>query len=152
MIAGTLHAGKLNKDDALKVVTPLYSFFNGKTSADDVRLSFDPNYKSFSGHGENEYKSQNALIGKFQSFLYKAIPDLKWEIKDAFISGNRVIVIGEASGTPAGERFMGVPVVNGNSFKIMSTDIHTIKNGKIVKTYHIENWVGAIQQLSTKKK
>jgi hypothetical protein len=33
----------------------------------------------------------------------KTIPDLKWEIKEILVNGNRVIVRGEATGTPAGE-------------------------------------------------
>ena len=48
----------------------------------------------------------------------KAIPDLKWEIKEILVSGNRVIVRGEATGTPTGE-LMGTPT-NGKSFKLMS--------------------------------
>src|SRR5262249_61661942 len=39
---------------------------------------------------------------------HKAIPDLKWEIKEILVLGNRVVVRGEASGTPAGD-FLGVP-------------------------------------------
>jgi hypothetical protein len=31
----------------------------------------------------------------------RGIPDLKWEIKEVLISGNHVIVRGEATGTPA---------------------------------------------------
>jgi SnoaL-like polyketide cyclase len=48
---------------------------------------------------------------------HRSIPDLKWEIRDVLFSGNRVIVRGEATGTPAGE-FMGVPH-GGKSFDIM---------------------------------
>ena len=38
----------------------------------------------------------------------------------------------------------------GKSFEIMSIDIHTIKDKKIVKTYHIEDWAGALRQLKGK--
>src|SRR5262245_54773468 len=34
---------------------------------------------------------------------HKTIPDLKWEIKEVLVSGNRVVVRGEASGTPSGD-------------------------------------------------
>ena len=78
----------------------------------------------------------------------KAIPDLKWEIKELLTSGNRVIVRGEASGTPAGA-FMGVPH-GGKSFRIMSIDIHTVRDGKLSRSHHIEDWMGATRQLSAK--
>jgi len=76
----------------------------------------------------------------------KAIPDLKWEIKEVLISGNRAIVRGEATGTPVGN-FMGA-TTNGKSFKLMSIDVHTIEGSKIVRTYHVEDWQGTFRQLS----
>jgi len=30
---------------------------------------------------------------------------------------------------------------------VMSIDVHTIEHDKIVKTYHIESWLDALQQL-----
>lgn len=78
----------------------------------------------------------------------KAIPDLKWEIKEVLVSDNRVIVRGEATGTPAGE-LMGAPT-NGKSFKLMSIDIHTLEGGKIARTYHVEDWQGAFRQVAQK--
>lgn len=63
------------------------------------------------------------------------------------VAGNRVIVRGRASGTPQGPIF-GVDG-NGKGFEIMSIDVHTIENGKIVMTYHVEDWAGALRQLKT---
>ena len=60
----------------------------------------------------------------------------------------RVVVRGEVSGTPAGDLF-GVPHT-GKSFKIMTVDIQTIKDGQITKTYHMENWLSALGQLRAK--
>jgi predicted ester cyclase len=56
-----------------------------------------------------------------------------------------VIVRGEVTGTPAGELF-GVPH-GGKSFRMMAIDSQTIKDGKIAKTYHLENWRSALGQL-----
>lgn len=64
------------------------------------------------------------------------------------VSGDRVIVRGELSGTPAGELF-GVPHT-GTSFRIMAIDIQTIRDGKIGRTYHLENWLSALGQLRPK--
>jgi hypothetical protein len=36
------------------------------------------------------------------------------------------------------------------SFRVMTIDIHTIKDGKAVTAHHVEDWAGAIRQLSAK--
>jgi hypothetical protein len=79
---------------------------------------------------------------------HKDVPDLRWAIKEVLVSGNRVVVRGEATGTPAGD-FFGVPQ-GGKSFRIMSIDVHTIEQGKIARSYHIEDWLGATRQLAAK--
>src|SRR5258705_8986007 len=71
---------------------------------------------------------------------------LKWEIKEVLVAGDRIIVRGEGSGTPSGT-FLGIPA-SGKSFKIMSIDVHTIEDGKLKRTYHLEDWAGAMRQLS----
>jgi predicted ester cyclase len=70
------------------------------------------------------------------------------QLTEMFVAGDRVIVRGEVSGTPAGALF-GAPHT-GKSFKVMSIDIQTVKDGKMVKTYHLENWLAALGQLSAK--
>jgi predicted ester cyclase len=80
--------------------------------------------------------------------LTTAIPDLKSQIREVLISGDRVTVLGEFEGTPAGDLF-GVPH-SGKSFSIMTLDVQTIKDGKIVRTVHMENWLSALNQLRTK--
>ena len=77
----------------------------------------------------------------------KAIPDLAWEPQEILQDGNRYIVRSIATGTPAGPIF-GIDPPTGKSFKIMTIDIHTVENGKIVKSYHVEEWAKAIQQLT----
>jgi hypothetical protein len=34
------------------------------------------------------------------------------------------------------------------NFKIMAIDVHTVEDGKIKRTYHVEDWAGAMRQLS----
>ncbi|WP_434050953.1 MAG: ester cyclase [Roseibium sp.] len=77
------------------------------------------------------------------------IPDLKWEPQEILQDGNRFIVRGKATGTPQGP-FFGIDPATGNSFDIMSIDIHTVEDGKIVKSYHVEEWATAIRQLKAK--
>jgi hypothetical protein len=52
-------------------------------------------------------------------------------------------VRGDVTGTLAGDLF-GVPHTG------MAIDIQTIKEGKISKTYHMENWLSALGQLRAK--
>ena len=77
-----------------------------------------------------------------------SIPDMEFDIKEVLVAGDRVVVRGEVTGTPAGELF-GVPHT-GKSFRIMAVDIQTNRNGKIAKTYHMENWLSAMGQLRAK--
>ena len=75
----------------------------------------------------------------------ETLPDLKWEPQEILRDGNRYIVRSIATGTPA-KPFFGVPP-NGKGFEIMSIDIHTVENGRIVQSYHIEEWHKALRQL-----
>ena len=86
-------------------------------------------------------------MGQMGGFA-KLIPDLNWEVEEMIQGGNRVVVRGRATGTPNGP-FFGVDGA-GKSFEIMSIDIHTIEDGKIAQTYHVEDWSGALRQLSGK--
>ena len=43
-------------------------------------------------------------------------------------------------------------VIKGKSFKTMAIDIHEVLDGKIKKTWHIEDWLTALNQLLGKQK
>ena len=73
---------------------------------------------------------------------------MKFDIKEVLVAGDRVVVRGEVTGTPAGELF-GVPHT-GRSFRMMAIDIQTIREGKIAKTFHLENWLSVLGQLRAK--
>lgn len=38
----------------------------------------------------------------------------------------------------------------GKGFNTMSIDVFTVKHGKLASAYHVENWVGALQQIGSK--
>ena len=75
----------------------------------------------------------------------ESLPDLSWKPQEILRDGNRYIVRSVATGTPV-KPFFGVEP-NGKGFKIMSIDIHTVKDGRIVQSYHIEEWHKALRQL-----
>ena len=136
----------LTTDEARDIVEPFYSFLSQPTNveaANTARDSFHSDWQSY--YSNQGTKGLDGTI-KFLSGFGELVPDLKWEIVDLKVSGNDVIVRGEATGTPVGD-FFGVPH-GGKSFKIMSIDIHTINDGKVQRSYHIEDWAGAMRQLS----
>jgi predicted ester cyclase len=89
-------------------------------------------------------QSVTEVVGGFA----KSIPDMKFDVKEVIVAEDRVIVRGEVTGTPAGDLF-GVPH-SGKSFRIMAIDIQTIRDGKIARTYHVENWLSPLGQLRAK--
>lgn len=91
-------------------------------------------------------KNADKFLGQVGGFG-KLIPDLNWEVQEMIQEGNQVVVRSRATGVPAGPLF-GVDG-KGKGFDILTIDIHTIENGKIIRTYHVEDWAGALRQLST---
>nr|WP_269808451.1 ester cyclase [Sinorhizobium mexicanum] len=94
--------------------------------------------------GEGSCLNREQLVPAFKA-RGETIPDLQWEIRDVAVAGDKVIVRGQASGTPVKD-FFGVSPT-GKSFTIMSIDIQTIRDGKIAHSYHVEDWAGAVRQL-----
>jgi predicted ester cyclase len=139
---------EISTDAARAAVAPFYKALNAeftKESADLIRQATAPQWMSC---GSNEACNTRDQVIAGVAARLKSVPDLKWEIKDVAVSGNQVTVRGEATGTPAGE-FFGTPRT-GKSFKVMSIDVHVIEAGKMVRSYHIEDWMGATRQLSSK--
>jgi predicted ester cyclase len=137
---------ELTGADAAAAVAPFYKALNAEFTKDSADLIRQATAAGWTSCGANDVcNTRDEVIAGIAGRL-KSVPDLKWQIKDILVSGNQVTVRGEATGTPAGE-FFGAPHT-GKSFKIMSIDVHTIEGGKMVRSYHIENWIGAVRQLT----
>ena len=152
MMAGdpAASAQSLSESDARAIIAPWYSLFNVATRGDVKTIeeqALTPDYESCAGYLPGECWGRDTSTKVVSSFA-ATFPDMKFDIKEVLVAGDRVIVRGEVSGTPAGDVF-GVPHT-GKSFRIMTVDIQTIKDGKIAKTYHMENWLSAIGQLRSK--
>jgi ketosteroid isomerase-like protein len=148
--ASAVSAQGLSEGQARTIIAPWYSLFN-VASRGDVKTTQEQvlaaDYESCSGYLPGECWGRDTSIKVVGNFA-NSIPDMKFELKEMLVAGDRVIVRGEVSGTPAGDLF-GVPHT-GKSFKIMAIDIQTIKDGKIAKTFHMENWLSALGQLRSK--
>jgi predicted ester cyclase len=117
----------LTVEQARAIVAPLYEALNEPTKKDVPALlanATNPDYQSCSTN--LDCLSRDQLAGVFTA-LGKIIPDLHWTIKDIWTSGNRIVVRGEATGTPTGELYGVKPT--GKSFKTISIDMFTVKDG-----------------------
>lgn len=135
-------------ESARASLIPFYKALNAANAKDAPELigqSTTPEWVTCRGNDLCNTRDE-VMAGVTQRL--KAIPDLKWEIKEVLVSGDRVIVRGEATGTPAGE-LMGT-ATNGKAFKIMSLDVHTMQGGKIARTFHVEDWQSAFRQVAQK--
>jgi len=138
----------MSLDTAKAIIAPFYDALNKpatKNVTETIKKCVHPDWRSYAG--ESASKGRDEFIAQVIGFG-KLIPDLTWDIKDVLIDGDRVIVRSEASGTPSGD-FLGVPH-GGKSFKVMTIDIHTVKEGKLATAYHVEDWASAVRQLSSK--
>jgi predicted ester cyclase len=139
---------EITAEAARDSVAPFYKALNAEFAKDRPELIKQSTATQWvSCRGNDICVGRDEVIAGLGQRL-QSVPDLKWEIKEILVSGNQVTVRGEATGTPVGE-FMGAPYT-GKSFKLMSIDIHTLEGGKMVRTYHIEDWLGAVRQLSAK--
>ncbi|MEP3331559.1 ester cyclase [Sedimentitalea sp.] len=111
--------------------------FEGATSADWESL----------GDYSGKNKTREVFLGQMGGFA-QLIPDLDWNVQAMHQDGNFVTVRSRATGTPVAP-FFGVDG-EGRGFDILTIDIHELENGVIVRTWHVEDWAGALQQLSGK--
>lgn len=101
------------------------------------------NWESIGNYsGENE--SRDEFVGQM-GFFAQLMPDLEWSVQAMHQDGDFITVRSRATGTPTGP-FFGVDG-EGHSFDILTIDIHELDNGVIVRTYHVEDWASALQQL-----
>jgi ketosteroid isomerase-like protein len=137
----------LSEEQARELIAPWYSMFNVAVRGDvraiqEAVLSED--YESCAGYLPGECWGRETSIAVVANFA-STIPDMTFRIHEVLVAGDRIIVRGEVAGTPSGDLF-GVPHT-GKSFRIMAVDIQTVRDGKIVRTFHMENWLSAIGQL-----
>ena len=71
------------------------------------------------------------------------MPDLDWGVQEVIQGGNKVVVRSRATGTP------NAPLIGvdgkGKCLDILTIDIHTVENSKIVSSYHVEDCSRALE-------
>ncbi|MCB9602966.1 MAG: ester cyclase [Sandaracinus sp.] len=136
-----------NRDELVAVVEQFYGLLSDPSAADaDARTARFMNDDWVStptplgGPGREGFVRTLAAFGEL-------VPDLRWNVRKMIVDGGRVVVVSVATGTPTGP-FLGVEEPGGRRFEILTLDIHTIENGLMTRSFHVEDWARAIQQLS----
>ena len=109
----------LSEARAREIIAPWYGLFNVATRGDVKAIQeqvLTADYESCAGYLPGECWGRDTSI-KVVSNFSNSIPDMKFDIKEVLVAGDRLVVRGEVTGTPAGELF-GVPHT-GNSFRIL---------------------------------
>ncbi|WP_164745134.1 ester cyclase [Stenotrophomonas indicatrix] len=117
-------------------------------------------YEAFSKHdpdllgtvlADDWYETPSAERGGKQTAmkllvsLTTVFPDFDIEIKDMIQEGNKVVVRSHITGTHMFP-FLGFPARKAK-LSIQAIDIHEFKEGKIVHTWHSEDWMTGLRQL-----
>jgi predicted SnoaL-like aldol condensation-catalyzing enzyme/predicted ester cyclase len=136
---------ELTVEAAKRIVGPLYDALNQPQKKDVASLLAQACHRDYKSYSTNEeFLTRDQLVDVFK-WLGASVPDLSWSIKDIWVCGDRIVVRGEATGTPVSEFFGARPT--GRGFKTISLDVFTARDSRLTSAYHVENWIGAIQQM-----
>ena len=141
----TLASGAIADDTA--TVQVFYDLLSNPGSQEHVAAFQKATTEDWASVGDHfgATKSREEFLGQMGGFA-QLIPDLDWDVQAMYQDGNFVTVRSRATGTPVAP-FFGVDG-EGRSFDIMTIDIHEVEDGVITQTWHVEDWAGALQQLS----
>ena len=86
-----------------------------------------------------------AAAKQLLSGLHASFPDFAIKVEDVLQDGDKIVVRSTISATLRGP-FLSFPPT-GRSMKIQAVDIHEFKNGKIIRTWHTEDWMTGLREL-----
>jgi predicted SnoaL-like aldol condensation-catalyzing enzyme/ketosteroid isomerase-like protein len=135
----------LTVDAARKIVAPLYDALNRPREKDVAALLAQACHADYKSYSTNDEWLSRAQLAEVFTQIGSSVPDLTWTVEEIMVTGDRVIVRGRATGTPTGELFGARPT--GKSFDTMAVDVFTVRGHKLAMAHHVENWVGALQQI-----
>jgi predicted ester cyclase len=137
----------MSVEEAQKIVAPLYEALNRPSEKDVSALlaqACNADYRSYPSNQDSLSRDELADVFKGIGLI---IPDLRWTIEEVVTVDDKICVRGEAAGTPVRDLYGAKPT--GKSFRIMSIDLFTVKNSKLATAFHLENWMSAVQQISS---
>ncbi|MYZ35432.1 MULTISPECIES: ester cyclase [unclassified Streptomyces] len=80
------------------------------------------------------------------AYLRSVLGGLSFTIEDVLVAGDRVAVRSVTRGTHVGE-LLGIPAT-GRQVEIRASDYHHVEGGRIVRSWHLEDYYGVIRQLN----
>jgi steroid delta-isomerase-like uncharacterized protein len=130
-----------------KDVTLWYEAFNTKAPAllDRILSEHWVDIPAAPGQPPGREGAKHILVELTTTF-----PDLKVMIEEVLQEGNKVVVRSTITGTQSAP-FMGFPAKN-QTMTMQAVDIHEFKDGKIVRTWHTEDWMTGLHQLGVFEK
>jgi steroid delta-isomerase-like uncharacterized protein len=81
--------------------------------------------------------------------LTTAFPDFDIRVEDVIQEGDKVVVRSRITGTQR-LSFAGIPA-HGGHLDIQAVDIHQFRDGRIVRTWHTEDWMTGLRQLGVER-
>ena len=139
-----MYSDRARDEETLRI---LYSDFYSKPTSSSMeqvaRSILAPDWRGYGGNlGAGVTLDQ--MIAIYRRFGV-AVPDLRVTPLAILHEGGQFVVRSRLSGSPTAE-FLGV-APTGKGFSILSIDIHAFEDGRIIETYHIEDWFSAVRQL-----
>ncbi|WP_181421040.1 ester cyclase [Curtobacterium sp. MCSS17_011] len=109
---------------------------------DDVLITGERTDLPFAPGQEQDPGGMAAQIALFRH----AMPNYTVEHQDVIVQGDKVAVRNTVSGTHQGA-FMGHEPT-GKRIRMRTIDVHQVRDGKIITTWHLEDFAGLIGQLN----
>jgi predicted ester cyclase len=94
--------------------------------------------------GPHSARGPEAMVGAFTEFS-SSLSDIDIRIVDVLIHGNRVGVRARITGKQSGS-LMGISATS-KPVEFAIHSFHEIEGGRIAKTWHLEDWLGAFRQV-----
>lgn len=141
--------GSLDKDKAAQIVRAARLFYTFWNTGEHQYLTavISPH---FIDHTLPAGRPQGPEGPQFASNNFrKAVPDLKCEVEDLLVTGDKVTARLLLSGTFKG-KFNNIPPT-GKPVKFIAIDILHIQNGLLVEDWHLEDNLTLLQQLNAVK-
>jgi steroid delta-isomerase-like uncharacterized protein len=115
-------------NDVKQIARRTYEELWNKGNLNYIEESFDPDYQGYIAlAGKLDREGLKATVTQYR----KSFPDLRFDIKDQIVEGDKVMVRWIASGTHKG-LFMGQPPT-GNPASVHGFTLFEFRNGRVVK-------------------
>lgn len=79
--------------------------------------------------------------------LFIAFPDIQVQIEELICEGDRVAVRSTFTGTHRGNLLRFGPT--GKSVEFAAHDVHRVSGGRIMESWHVEDWLSVFMQLGS---